>query len=201
MLTTITEQSSMRQISHGAFVDYPSGLQAGDLLVMKVYRTNTFVSAPFPTTPNWTEIYNVNSSSHADGLRYYLADGTESGPVQIGSTPSSTRQALSVFRGNVPITGVNVQDVQGSTLDTGDPAPKTILSGAGLAPLIVLGGYGSSNGTVVDPRSMSPAKDGEHGVDNNWVAWKIFNSAPSDVTIDMEDEGTNMLGGCYLELS
>lgn len=34
-----------------------------------------------------------------------------------------------------------------------------------------------------------------------YLAYKIYNSSPSDVTVDMEDEGAQLLQSCYLEIT
>ncbi|HWE21758.1 MAG TPA: hypothetical protein VG758_32045 [Hyphomicrobiaceae bacterium] len=52
---------------------------------------------------------------------------------------------------------------------------------------------------------MTPAKDGEInvvlGALNAYLAYKIYNSSPVNVTVDMDDEGTNELYSCYVSCS
>jgi hypothetical protein len=47
---------------------------------------------------------------------------------------------------------------------------------------------------------MSPAKDGEATSGSDcYLAWKIYDASPADVTADMDDEGTvNALASGYL---
>ena len=71
----------------------------------------------------------------------------------------------------------------------GNPTAHTVGASAGPAPLIVLGCYETGSGSI-DPRTFSPAKDGEITSSQfHYLAYKIHNSAPADVSIDMDDEG------------
>lgn len=73
----------------------------------------------------------------------------------------------------------------------------------GTAPLIAFATYVTFN-AVVDPRIMMPAKDAEYDCDEGgatWAAWKIFNTAPADVSVDMDDEDFSALQSCYLQIS
>jgi hypothetical protein len=67
----------------------------------------------------------------------------------------------------------------------------------------MLGCYAGAS--AVSPRTMNPAKDGEEGVqddDGAFLAWKIYESSPANVQIDMDDEGTlNTLAGAYIRLT
>ena len=128
-------------------------------------------------------------------IAYKISDGTE--------TSLSDPGILIVFRGNTSIS--TVADFDGDFENTaGNPSSQTITSGSGIAPLLVLGAF-LSDGTV-NPRTFSPAKDGEvngtTGVGDSWLAYKIYNSSPSDVTIDMDDEGSDQwLISIYLQLA
>lgn len=77
-------------------------------------------------------------------------------------------------------------------------------SSGGVSPLIVVASYRTTFNSV-DPRSMSPAKDGEISSGQFWLAYKIYSSGPADVTVDMEQDGapfgTNTLASCYLACS
>jgi len=71
--------------------------------------------------------------------------------------------------------------------------------------LIVLGCYVAAI-NAVNPRTFNPAKDGEiqatavDGPEDLWLAYKIYNSSPADVSIDMDDEGLfNALVSCYIQ--
>ena len=113
-------------------------------------------------------------------------------------------KALYQFRGNTPITSVNIVDLETQSTDV-NPSAHTVGASAGSAPLIVLAGYDSS--APIDPRTFtvggSAAKDGE--INNStiyYLAYKIYNASPADVVVDMDDEGTgNTLHTFYLACS
>jgi len=158
------------------------------------------------TTPNPGDLMVVFGIDAPDGftvligsnpnISYKISDGTE--------TSLSSPGILIVFSGNESIS--TVVDNDGDSEETeGNPAPQTVTSGSGVPPLLVLGAY-FTDGGAVNPRSFSPAKDGEvnaslSGADA-WLAYKIYNASPDDVTVDMDDEGSgNRLFSIYLELS
>ena len=112
----------------------------------------------------------------------------------------SDDKVLLVFRGNKAASSLNVASVN-SEATAGNPTSQTVTSSGGTPPLVVLGGYGAD--TTLTPRTFSPAKDGE--VNSSiyaYLAWKIYNSSPANVSIDMDDNGgANILQSCYIEMS
>jgi hypothetical protein len=110
------------------------------------------------------------------------------------------RKALYVFRGNAPITMASALSIA-STFIAEDPAPQVVSASGGVVPLIVLCGYRGA--LDVDPRSFTPSKDGEiNPTTTVYLAYKIYNSSPADVTVDMDDEGNgNALVSCYIQCS
>jgi len=92
-----------------------------------------------------------------------------------------------------------------SEFTSGNPAAQTVNASGGAPPLIVLGCYVAAI-NAVNPRTFNPAKDGEiqatavDGPEDLWLAYKIYNSSPADVAIDMDDEGLfNALVSCYIQ--
>lgn len=174
---------------------------AGDLLV---FLERAFVSGSTPTTAvpsGFAAISNVSGSNTRVILSYKIADGSESGSAIEGmSVPVSGAlwRAMLTFRGDNPITAVIVADPDG-VATTGNPSAQVVTSGSGAPPLVVFGGYVTSG--TVNPRTFTPAKDGEvmAAGDSLWLAYKIYNSAPSNVSVDMDDEGNNFLVSCYIE--
>ena len=107
---------------------------------------------------------------------------------------SQNRKVLLVFRPNVPANSLSVGPTSVATISDINPVAQTIVATGGTAPLVVIGFYGSSG--TIDPRTFtvggSAAKDGEVSESNNlYAAYKIYNSAPADVVVDMDDEGTD----------
>lgn len=205
-LTTIVQQASAT--STAATINCPADIIAGDLLVMLDRASNNaFGGVPASVTPSgFTSIGNISvSASGITGIRqtfwYKLAVGTEASSTLTGMDGTATdKKALLVFRGNVPATTLTLVSVGGEATD-GNPTAQNVTAGTGVPPLVVLGGYGSQS--AVSPRTFSTTKDGEINPDTLlYLAWKIYNSAPADSSIDMDDEGTgNTLQSCYIQMA
>jgi hypothetical protein len=216
-LTSITQVLSATS-NNSATITAPSGIQAGDLIVM-LDAASADSSPPTAVVPTgFTSIFNVTDAANYRIIASYKkADGTEGGAsitgmVGSGFTNTSAKSIL-VFRGNAPATTITVGDI-GSQLTTGNPTAQTITASSGVAPLIVFGFYVAFlAGSLVNPRTFtvsgSAAKDGEiqslrDGSLNDadtWQAWKIYNTSPADVVVDMDDEGDNFLGSCYIQMA
>lgn len=160
-------------------------------------------SVPSGFTQIATASRNVAASSRIVSS-YKILTGTETGSFG-AMTGTNYDKTLTIFRGNVPITGISVQDI-GTEATTGNPAAQTVTSAGGVAPLLVFGCYNASS--AVNPRTFTVggigAKDGEIGTTGDFMyqAWKIYNSAPADAVIDMDDEGSeNLLMSYYLQVT
>lgn len=202
LLTLAFRASSVSDAS--ANITLPSTVQAGDLIVL-VDRTTAGGSAPTKVIPTgFTEIRSDSANTGTTFIRvtysYKIADGSDASAVVTGQTSPNTRTKIAlVFSGNRPISAVNVGFSDAQITD-GDPTAIVVTSGGGAAPLVVFGGYAGSN---VSPRTMSPAKDAEvNSTANHYLAYKIYNTSPADVTVDMDDEGVlNGLAGFYISAS
>lgn len=182
-------------------ITVPASVQAGDLIVLKDSAV-AGVSAPSTVVPSgFTSIVNTSvdtTISIRQIVSYKIADGTEGSSSLTGMNGGSfNNKELIVFRGDVPITTVT-PSTPNEEATTGDPASQNAAASGGTAPLIVLAGYGS-NGSVTT-RSFSPAEDAEITAGlKSYTKYKIYNSGPSDTTVDMGDYGTNALQSFYLE--
>lgn len=190
-------------------IEVPAGIQAGDLIVLLDYAEE--VGAPLDTHPSgFTRLLEYGESASVSNhesvmiLSYKLAVGNESGQTLTGMDGDGIAKALVVFRSDPPIESVAAAvDVDGDNTN-GNPDPINIPAGSQTPPLIAFGCYGSAGN--ISPRTMSPTKDGEVGLNEEdasaWLAWKIYESSPADVQIDMDDEGNlNTLAGAYIRLT
>lgn len=196
--------------STGSTVTCPT-VQDGDVLVLYDCGTSTG-SAPTKVIPtDFTEAYSWTSGTapRPTGAISYAIVGPGQAASFSGRTVTgingSTANAkmLEVFRESTSkIGGVTVYAPSpATTTSTGDPS-DIVAPGSGKAvPGIIIGSYFAGSGAI-SPRTMSPAKTSEDSADTgNYIAWKLYNSSPADVTIGMDDEGSlNIVGGCYLEL-
>jgi hypothetical protein len=203
-LTTIVQVLSAT--STATTITVPADVRAGDLLVL-LDRCNGIVlctgDPPAAVVPSgFTTISNQATGNGVASPRrqiasYKLADGSEASTSLTGMTAASGgAKILAVFRGGIPIVSVVLNDVGGQTTD-GNPTAQVVNASGGTPPLIVFGFYGSNS--AIDPRTFSTTKDGELSQGNLWLAWKVYNSAPADTSIDMADEGNvNILQSCYI---
>lgn len=199
-LTTLSIRASAT--STAATITGPASITAGDLLVLWDMATNaaTLPTSVIPT--GFTSIVDFTVGSVRKGIASYkIANGSEASASLTGMNGNTTNdKALYVVQGNQAIASATPTDV-GSEGTTGNPVAQTVTSGSGAAPLIVFGCYGSSG--IIDPRTFTVggvgAKDGEINPDTDlYLAYKIYNSSPADVVVDMDDEGTNIMASFYI---
>jgi hypothetical protein len=200
-LATLAPVASGTSTAANGAITASAPIQAGDLLVVAGSCSGS-TSASLP--PGFTTVLAViDTATSKDGIGFKVADGSEGTTVTgfsaIGTTPGATNLLL-VFRGNVPVGSVSANSPVTSGVTAANPAAQVVPAAAATPPLIVFAAYASSG--AVDPRSMTPAKDGEINVGTNtYLAYKIYNSSPANVTVDMDDEGTNELSSFYLSCS
>lgn len=183
-------------------VTAPAGILRGDLIVLLDRVSQT--GLPTAVVPSgFTQIRSDNDGSSVRMIpSYKIALGTEGGTSITGMAAGSFEdgKALAVFRGNVPISGVSIASSAGQ-ITNGNPTSQNVTAASGVSPLIVIGGYASN--AAVNPRTFTPAKDGEINPDTLlYLAYKIYNADPADTAIDMDDEGSgNGLQSFYLKLT
>lgn len=217
-ITSISFVDSATEDS-SASITAPADIDAGDLLVL---LDSCFLQNATPDTvvpDGFTSIINTSHSvsiGEGNTLRIRqiasckLAEGDEGSTSITGMDESlfgfqTQCKILLVFRPSRPATEITVADAEGNAT-SGNPASQTATASGGTAPLIAFGCYGAQ--ASISPRTMSPAKDDEESVTgspasqpNLWIAWKIFNSSPEDVTVDMDDEGNlQCLQSFYIEM-
>jgi hypothetical protein len=202
-LTTIVKQAHSSASDMAATVTAPADIIAGDLLIMVDFSFGAY-SPPTAVTPsNWNNVLNLTTGTKSRGMIHWkLANGSEASSVITGMNGSTgfSSKLIVVFRGDIPATLITTSTMN-SEATTGNPASQNVAASGGTPPLVVMGFYMAS--AAVDPRTMSPAKDGEVApADNgNWLAWKIYNTSPANVSVDMDDEGSNLLASTYFQMA
>ncbi len=96
------------------------------------------------------------------------------------------------------IGGIAIQSLNGEATAV-DPTSQSVTSGSGTLPLFVLGIY-ASNADLLTP-SFSPSEDAEIQASGDFlrVKYKIYNASPANVTVDMGDDGNNIMQSFYVE--
>lgn len=197
-LSSITQVLSATSLA--STITFPSGIQAGDLIVLQDWARN-ISGVPSTVTPTGFTIVNDSTTSTVRGiLSYKKATGSESGSLTGMSGTFGRGKAMAVFRGDVAAATVTSADPDGEAT-SGNPAAQTVTSGSGTPPLVAIGGYSAM--AAITARTFSPAKDGEAGTsdDRVYLAWKIYNSSPADVSVDMADFFVNILQSCYIQMA
>ncbi len=180
-----------------------ASIQAGDLLI---YSDRGYQkSEPTQVVPTgFTLIADTTASGDTrHTLSYKIATGSEASTAITGMNYNGGIKLLAVFRADIALSGVSVQDVA-SQGTTGNPAAQTVDSGSGTAPIIALGAFGAYDNSIAESMTGATfieendfADSGEESV----LGYNIM-TTPTDVTVDMPDEGSsNTLISCYLELS
>jgi hypothetical protein len=209
-LTSITQVLSA--ISATTTITAPSGIQAGDLIVL--LDVSCGYSLPTAVVPTgFTQIININDTTDVAAVASYkIAVGTEGG-TSITGMAGTTSKVMYVFRGNKAAAAATVGDV-GNQWTSGNPTAQTITAASGTPPLVVFGFYSSAQSGTVNPRTFTVGgvgakdaelqsfADGAYLDCDTWIAYKIYNLAPADAVVDMDDEGdNNFLGSCYIQLA
>lgn len=188
-------------VASAANLTAPAGIIAGDLLVFLDYAAGPTIPTSAVPSGFTSDVDIAQSASGRVILSHKIAVGTEGGTSIHGMTSSSYRKIMGVFRPNATITTATAGSPVSQTTDA-DPSSQNIAASGGVAPLVALCGY-VSTGTIAT-RTMSPAKDGEIDVGDQitYLAYKIYNSSPADVSVDMPDAGSrNTLVSCYVACS
>ena len=187
----------------------PGSARQGDIVILVARDEYTSAPAPSAGVPSG---YTLIGQFEVGWSRYvYSHKVLSSGEVEIPAYTNSpnpkahtTRIAL-VFRPNAYPRTLTPAGFQ-SQATNDNPSAQIITSGSGTSPLIVVASWCNDNGLAVSPRSSTPAMDGEvnfPGYGGNWfyAGYKIYNSSPANVTVDMDDEGfENNLASFYIAI-
>lgn len=189
--------------SSGTTVAWPASVQNGDLAVLFDFSTGG--STPTKVVPsNFTEIvlFGTPSSSVSRvvaSLR--ICDGTETGNITgMASGGIGVGKNLHILRADVPIVSATAAGGQIETTG-GNPASQTLLSGAGIAPLVNFAARGGAGNTfsVESPALVAKLTN---SLINMVSGYRDYISAPVDNTFDATDAGSiNWLASVYIEIS
>lgn len=188
--------------STASTITAPASINAGDAIIL--FDRPVSSGTPPSTVPtNFISIGdNVNTNLRSI-LSYKLALGTEGGTSITGANGSTSNQkVMLVFRGNTAASLITISSFVGQAT-TGNPTAQVVPLTGQPAPLVVFGIY-SANGSISGAnRVMTPTKDAEFdAVNSAWIAYTIYNSAPTDTTVDMGAVSTqNILQSFYLTMT
>lgn len=205
-LRTLTFVASA--VSATSQITIPATAQAGDLGVLVDYASG--VAEPADVVPtDWTG-WNASLASVVSGAETYK--GRMSYKILVGGDPNtaitgmnggdSNQKVMFVFRGNQIVTTITASTANGQAT-AGNPTQQSVTATAGTPPLVVIGAAAIHVGTAAFS-TANPAFDGTAATaDADLImGYTIYNSAPADHTIDMNDLGdNNYLASGYLAVS
>lgn len=176
----------------------PVGAAAGDLVLMMEWVSG---GAALGSITGWNSfaVETTQANYHAR-FSYRVLQSGDTG-ITTGSTGSEFVTGMFVYRPSKPIIGLSASTINKEGT-TANPTPQTVAAAsAPFVPLIVLGLAGS-NGNSFSFSTASPAWDYDLSADpgNTFcrMASKLYNASPADHTIDMTDQGANVLMSCYM---
>lgn len=176
-------------------------LQAGDIIVL--FQEADGPSVPAGVTPTgFTNIANLTDTlDYRVMVDWKIAVAADNGATITGMNGvSDDRKIAVVFRPDADLITATLFSVA-TQYTSGNPTAQNVTSTNGPIPLVVIGCYFCTY--VLDPRTFSPAADGE--VANStamYLKYKIYNSSPADTSVDMDNEGSgNYLISFYISVN
>ena len=137
-----------------ASVTLPSGINAGDLLIIQEYGPDVSSSVTGNIPSGFSLITYAEHAAVDHRVHYKVATGNESQTTVTGQTGSNEDMTVFVFRGDAPISSASVS-TSGSTSNTDYPSVSITPSTSD--PTIVFFGAGSRSSNNVSFQSQSPS--------------------------------------------
>lgn len=196
-VTTLTFQTSASAVDANALT-WPT-VAADDIAVIVTAGSGDTFSAP----SGFTQAYLQDDGIYYHAIYYKICTGSESGTAMSGAAGAEVNDRIMlVFRPDAPPTTIGATNIGHTTQTNANPAAITHTSGSDTPPLVVIGFFSAS--TNVTSESFSPASDGSVDASGSFLVahYKIYNSSPANITVDMGDEGSyNMQTSISIEVS
>jgi hypothetical protein len=181
----------------------PSNAQAGDLAISYGSTHSASVSGSYSRQGGFTEVRNdVDAADSAMISGYKILTSSDPNATVSGFNLSGTNWcAIAVFRPANPITSVTAFSVNGQATIS-DPTAQTI--NMSLAPSytsILAAAFMSGTTTLV--ASVSPAMTEIIANADSSAFYTVFNldETPTNITVDMPDEGDNVMQSWALAIN
>jgi hypothetical protein len=168
-----------------ALLTISASTQAGDLIVFSEEPNGTTADPGTPT--GFTRTFFYSGSNHGWMTATKIAtSGDASSTVATGNSVNNNA-FLVVLRPDSTISSIIANSIQ-QEFTSGDPILQTCPSGIGTEPLIVFGH--TRSGVAPLGFSFTPTADTTLTSTGATSSYKIYNSTPSDVDVDIADNGT-----------
>lgn len=189
--------------STASTITVPGTAQAGDLAILIDGTSNAVSPATSVTPSTWTKDAEATHTAGVANRCIISHKILESGDISASITGmagvTQLRKIMLIFRPSVPLTVVTPSTPTGQST-SGNPSSQVIAMTASSTPVIGIAHFyaGAASEPTVSPRTNSPAATGEvNSAISQYVQYMLYNTSPSDHTIDMDDEGNNTLQGIY----
>lgn len=178
----------------GDTLTLPSGIQAGDLIILYLYLVEGFPSVPSGYTSVGETIIGQFGGLV---LAYKVAAGTEGGDTIPMGTGFYSHAV--VLRASRPISSAS-HGGRVNVVTNSNPAAQTIIMSGTTPPVLGVGLMAVESGSVTSPTATPPwgiTSDASH----SRIGVTLFTASPSNILFDMGDGGSgNNLVGCWIEL-
>lgn len=191
--------------STGSTITIPAGAAIGDFAILADFADGG--SIPSLVTPtNFNDIASAGvGSAFGGGVN---GRGAVSWKILVSGDPgtsvtgmnggTSNAKVMLVFRPAVTLSSAtpNTWDKE---INTANPTAQSVTASGGTPPLVVFG-VGATDAGTASFSTASPAFDGTVLTsDSDMIfGYKIYNSSPSDHSIDINDLGRNYLASGYV---
>ena|SRR3990167_277358 len=185
--------------SSSSTIVIPATAAVGDLAVLFDFALRT-TGVPDVIPTGWTGLVtDTNGDNTRIRCSYKKLVSGDPGATITGLTAAGTANKLMlVFRPSFTIVTITPSTWLAEATE-GNPASQLVAASSQAPPLVVCGGAAIISGTAAFS-TASPAFDAEIASANGdiIVGYKIYNNAPQDHTIDMNDIQQNGLASGYL---
>lgn len=185
----------------------PSAAEAGDVAVVFDGAFNTGPGSITSVTPaGWSTAINAYSEYGGVDVARLKVNYKKLVAGDLGTSPSfsndTDRKVILIFRPSKTVNSI-VNGSWNSELTTGNPVAQTVTVSGVTTPLIVFA-FGSVNTTSGPAFADTPAMNEVVCAGTSWsvnVGYLIYNTSPSNQSIDIADGGTNGLVSGHLRFT
>lgn len=193
---TLAYQASAN--STASTITWPS-IQANDIAFIADRANGTSLPAEVVPT-GFTKITRacVTSGNHRLTVSYKILTGSESGSLTGQNGNQNNQKVMQIFRPSQAVSTINFGGLVAQQTDA-DPASRTVQASGSRTPSIVFGIVSTPSATT-SFATASPSFDGTDATSNTRtvMGYKVYNTSPSDHTIDMADAGNDNIFSTFV---
>lgn len=196
--------------STGSTVAVPTNAVAGDWAILFDLGWSLGGGSISEVTPSgWTNLASGFVSDAVEGVSIRLMTSHVTltagmiGTSITGMNPGRKCKIMLVFRPSTSII-TKVASSWGNEVTTGNPSAQTVTASGVTTPLVVVAAAGSASGSTAfstETPSMTNVFISSSSAVSLRVGYTLYNSSPSNQSIDMNDVNTNALQSGYVRFT